>query len=419
LFIYLFLIIYIITGIKDSKEEFLKSLGGVMESSAAAQQNQKLLNEESTLRLEMTRTMMVEQEKERTIMAKEDIAVRQFEIDTETLRAAPYLLLQIEKAREFSRLLQLIVEPPIILSRLIFLMGFDFEGGLRVMCQDPANYRMLDVIALPIQYPEDEENLCQELIKLIGKGHRNLVKVVDFSIHQVRGFTFTGYKAVNERSAIIVMEKYDGPNVMEYLQENWEETKNDDFRTMLLQIVNGIRGCHEESIVHRNFHEDSVVVELPPGSRVVAGGIASVAGAPVGPVQKWGAFKFNCRLGEYWITQNPRRAGCQYSMGRSDWGIRCRPPETFGGFKVSEASDMYAFGICVYQWATGGRNLPNMTTMHVDNLQAHIPLKWGTWVFSLLRMCLQQNPKHRAKSIEVHRFLSNRKICMGLRNTHY
>ena len=75
----------------------------------------------------------------------------------------------------------------------------------------------------------------------------------------------------------------------------------------------------------------------------------------------------------------------------------------YHSFSFSYYLQCRSFGVCVYHGATGGRNLP--TVFKIEDLKSHIPLKWGTWVHALLKMCLSQNPKARASAIEIQRFL--------------
>jgi serine/threonine protein kinase len=294
------------------------------------------------------------------------------------------------------------------------------------MCQDPANYKFLDVIAIPMLYPEDEEEYSVQLSALIGKQHRNLTRVVDFSIHLARNFSFTGFSAVSERMAITILERYDGPNMLEYMKERWNYINNTDFRMLLCQIMNGLIGLHEEGIVHRNLGPTCIIVELPAGMRRVKGGMAGAKSENIKEVAERvddkgaGAAnliatykKSNARLGEYWFLFNPRKAGCGYSQGRSDWGNRITvPPECSSGKPITEKSDVYAFGVCVFIWATAdaGKTFPDMMFTRIDQLKEMIPLKWGAWVYTLLRMCLEKDPAKRAGSKEVLSFLSSRTI---------
>ncbi len=345
--------------------------------------------------VETNRIIMNQEETERAQMNIEEQKTRAVWIAGETQRSKPYLLVQSEFGKDFSRMLQMIEEPPRILARLRFMMGIPKEEGVRITCQDPSTKAYVDVATVSIMYPEDEANLQRQLMLLIGKQHRNMMKIVDYSIHNVRNYASTGFLAINERVAIAVLEKYDGPTISEYLAQY--SVSNDEYRIILAQVINGLMGCHEEGVLHRNFHPDCVVVEDP--RRKIKGGMTG--SAKVSTV--------NCRVGDYWFLYNPRSPGCPYSYGRADWGSRYTvPPEAIRQAEINEKSDIWAFGVCVYHWSTGDRQLPDLTVYKLPDLFNNIQARWGTWVQTLLRMTLQLDSNQRASGKEIYQFLSSR-----------
>ena len=116
-------------------------------------------------------------------------------------------------------------------------------------------------------------------------------------------------------------------------------------------------------------------------------------------------------LGDYWFLSNPRKPGCQYSNGRADWGHQyTAPPEVLFAQNITERSDIWAFGICCFHWATEGL-YPDVSAgkgglVDLESLIRKLPLKWGPWLHSLLRMCLQKVPRNRAVADDLFRFLT-------------
>ena len=97
-------------------------------------------------------------------------------------------------------------------------------------------------------------------------------------------------------------------------------------------------------------------------------------------------------------------------MGRADWGFaHTAAPEVQVGAQLSVETDVWAFGICVFYWATKGL-YPNFNTDSLEDLRVHIPMKWGDWVHALLRMCLQPNKDYRASAEEMYNFLAILKL---------
>jgi serine/threonine protein kinase len=118
-----------------------------------------------------------------------------------------------------------------------------------------------------------------------------------------------------------------------------------------------------------------------------------------------------CELGDFWFLSNPRKAGCVYSNGRADWGFRhTAPPEVLFGQAVTDRSDIWGLGICVFFWATEGI-YPDVSAgrgglVDIESAVKMLPLKWGPWMHSVLRMCLQKVPRNRASADDLYKFLS-------------
>lgn len=350
-------------------------------------------------KIETLREFWLSEERERKFLAREEKRARKHYIEAESLKAQPLLERQMDFEREFSRLVMYIKEPPKVLARLRFMMGSESDGGMIAMCEDPATHKMVNVMSVPILYPEDEEDLCSQMQALIGKQNANLTTIIDFSVHAVRLYAQTGFPGIDQRIALAVLERYEGETFLEFILKEWSTITNDEFRLLLAQIINGLVDLHAEGIIHRNFYEKCVIVRRP--SHIIEEEKAmgrKVAHPPKVP---------NLRIGEYWFLNNPRKSGCLYSLGRADWGARSTvPPEALNGNIIDDKSDIYAFGVCVYHWATGGRTLPQ--PFNIEEIARHIPLKWTSWVHALLRMCLNLNPRARASAQEIKRFLSRR-----------
>ena len=278
------------------------------------------------------------------------------------------------------------------------MMGTDVDGGgTKIMTQDPATKNFLDILSVPILYPEDEDFLVSQMQPLIGKQNVNLTNIIDFSVHAARIFNSNGFTGVDDRVAIAVLQRYEGIFMLDYLQREWLHLTNDAFRALLHQIMSGMIGLHEEGIIHRNFHEKCVIVRTP--AHIYA------EDPEPDPRKRYKPSKPNLRVSDYWFLSNPRGPGCEYSLGRADWGNRgTAPPESLRGNTITDKADIWAFGVCIYHWATMGRTLPGV--FNVEDLKKDIPLKWGEWVHALLKMCLAQNPAMRASSKEICIFLS-------------
>ena len=128
-----------------------------------------LVKHEVAIRLESYKFCLEAEETERKAMTVEDNLVRKNLIDAELLRTKKYVDEQVVYSRQYARIVYNIINAPLLLSRLQFCSGTMLNnGGTKVMCQDPATRMMLEVIAIPILYEDDENELKTQINYLLG-----------------------------------------------------------------------------------------------------------------------------------------------------------------------------------------------------------------------------------------------------------
>ena len=134
--------------------------------------NPEVVKEEQVrVRLDTMRELWKAENRERLCMAREERRNRKNELETEMARAAPLLEDQISYEKEWSKLCQNIQNMPRILNRLRFMMGSNADGGgIIIMTEDPATKRMLNILSIPVLYPEDEENLVSQMQVSLEEG---------------------------------------------------------------------------------------------------------------------------------------------------------------------------------------------------------------------------------------------------------
>lgn len=391
--------------------------------------------------LDIVTFLLTEEEMERQCMGQEDKDIRNYFLKAELIKCQPLLLQQNQYSRQFVQIMQLVQNPPAILQRVRFLMGEELRGGgMRVVSQDPANNQLLQVYSVPLLNKDDEVTFDQHMEKLFGKGCPNLMKVIQYCTVQLRDFTHTGFNAKNERAALVTCEYCDGPTLMEYLDANWFDTTNEMFRDYLKQFAAALVALHEEGLLHRNVHPGCVVVEAANGRKMMSAVVSAAVSKKVSKKQVALAEKPVMLLGDFNFLHIPRRTGCDTSYGRNDWGdVSTTPPEAMhstisapsivstaasrrgvrrgqsSGLTqgITDKSDVFAYGLCVYHYATRGLSIPSVLALPVsanitEHLRGHIPLKWGSWLHTLLNMCLQREPRLRASSQDVLTLLSGR-----------
>ena len=395
-------------------------------------------------RHDMQKLLLEAEECERHFMFREDIRMRSYGMHEEHLKYRDLARDQIVIYQQFNRLMSLITCPTRTLSRLLFFMGSALNsGGIRVTCLDTAENldsprSMLEVFIVPVIYPEDEEEMKRHVsaVSSACRTHRGLTPIVELSMHDVSGYTADGFSMEMTRTAMVIMERNENyPTLTEYLSRKHTFTDCELVRTFIT-VLQGLVGLHSQGVIHRNLHEGAVFVPpVPPLSSTVRtiNGVTHLNN----PV---------CRIGEFWFLENPRAIGCEYSKGRADWGDRSSaPPEARGGYQVSTASDVYAFGLCVLKWIKcldrrtspdvcvtqdaaqlERKRLPKIATKSamlgvltsgvllppnspLRNLINLVPSRWDahSWVYQLLHMCLQEDPTLRGAAKDVLAFMQS------------
>ncbi|PKY27096.1 hypothetical protein RhiirB3_528991 [Rhizophagus irregularis] len=127
----------------------------------------------------------------------------------------------------------------------------------------------------------------------------------------------------NTKDHMIIMQYADGGDLHKYLQNNFKNITWEDKLTILLEISRGVDCIHNENFIHRDLH---------------SGNILLVNG-------KW-------HIGDLGLS---RPANVTSSNDKIYGVIPYVAPEIFNGNKISKESDIYSFGIIMWELTAGCR----------------------------------------------------------------
>jgi serine/threonine protein kinase len=405
-------------------------------------------------RLEMTRLLWLAEERERKLMAAEEKNCRSVTIESLLLSVQGQLQEQIRLGRLYTVMLERMQDASMTLQKLRFHSGKALDsGGLRAVCRDQSTHKQYYVNVVPILYPEDEGELTRCCNELLGCQHPSLIRLLEYSAHQLRMFNVEGFPTINDRCVFAVFENMDeGILLPDFIRKRWNALDNEDLKCIFKQILSGLKYLHDHNIVHRNMHANCVkafeitaklathskhaetldkstkginIYDLKSLKQASTSNVLTAKSrssrdnkliANVSMAHNCRPVRNNliCKVEDFWFLSNPRKPHCAYSLGRNDWGSGLTPPPEIvrGVGSVSPASDIYAFGMCVLEWASNSQ-----TTLHgkgtypsakgIDALKAQIPLKWGGWVHDLIRQCLQMQPESRPTAQDLIDFLND------------
>ncbi|HEX4824412.1 MAG TPA: protein kinase [Candidatus Polarisedimenticolaceae bacterium] len=207
--------------------------------------------------------------------------------------------------------------------RLIERLG---EGGMGVVWKavDTTLDREVAIKILPAAFAADPERLHRferEAKVLASLNHPNVAAV--YGLHQADGIRF------------LAMELVRGRSLAEEIHRGLVPGRTVE---LALAIADGLAAAHRNGIVHRDLKPDNVMIDAEGRPKILDFGLAKtgVAGpAPDAPTQ----------LREQTTTQQGTLMGTVAYMS----------PEQAQGKPVDPRSDVFSFGIVLYEMATGRR----------------------------------------------------------------
>lgn len=183
-------------------------------------------------------------------------------------------------------------------------------------------------------------------------------------------------------TVFIAMELLEGPTLERLLLQEGKMRWSRACR-LALQIVSGLRAVHEHGIVHRDIK--------PSNCMVVRGD----RGQEHVKILDFGIAKLSLSASEHELTQTGAIFGTAKYMS----------PEQSRGQKVDARTDIYAFGVILYEMLAGrvpfeGDNFAQVATRHVKEPPPplhHLGLPPG--VEALVMRCLAKTPQERFTSM--------------------
>lgn len=162
--------------------------------------------------------------------------------------------------------------------------------------------------SLAWQHFKNEQHAAESL------KHRNIIGILDTGM--VGGYPFT------------VMEYFSGRSLKEWL-ETHDRMPGPDILSVASQIADAIDFAHAEGMVHRDIKPSNILIESTPQGRVVL--------SDFGVARVFGAVQRNITVSGNELVGSPAFLA----------------PEAIKGLEISEKSDIYSFGVVVYQMIAG------------------------------------------------------------------
>ena len=258
------------------------------------------------------------------------------------------------------------------------------EGGMGEVfrAHDTKLEREVAIKVLPPAFVEDPERLArfEREAKLLAQlNHPNIAHIY-------------GMEASGEAHAL-VMELVPGPTLAERLESG--SLSLDESLSLARQIAEAVEQAHEKGIIHRDLKPQNVKVTDDGKVKVLDFGLAKAmdptaagSGAP-----------------------SQLAASPTLTLGATVQGVilgtaAYMAPEQAKGFAVDRRADVWAFGVVLYEMLTGvspfvGDSVPDTLArvLQRDVDFTKLPDATPPAIRTLLRRCLERNPKNRLHDI--------------------
>jgi tetratricopeptide (TPR) repeat protein len=201
--------------------------------------------------------------------------------------------------------------------------------------------------------------------------HPNVCRVFEAGVHQGTGMPF------------FTMEFLEGETLAARINRQGRLTRDQAFH-LIPQMADGLQAAHEAGVIHRDFKSGNVMV--CGGERAV---ITDFGLARFRPLDSGGP-------GDMTMASNARLAGTVGYMS----------PEQMTGGDITGASDIYSFGVVLFEMAAGKlpfdeRHLINSAVQRASGeipwIRSEVPDIDPLWESAITR-CLQPDPKRRFRS---------------------
>jgi Tol biopolymer transport system component len=185
----------------------------------------------------------------------------------------------------------------------------------------------------------------------------------------------------------LVMELVEGPTLAARIAEGPIPPK--EALRFAEAIAEGLEAANEKGVVHRDLKPGNVKITPEGGVKILDFGLAKTSGRPSGPAQDPSA-----------LTKGETEPGT--ILGTTGY----MSPEQASGKPVDKRSDIWAFGVVLWEMLTGRRLFAGETVSHTlaEVLAAPIdfdklPKETPPAIRNLVRRCLERDAKNRLRDI--------------------
>ncbi|EXX56136.1 Mkk2p [Rhizophagus irregularis DAOM 197198w] len=185
----------------------------------------------------------------------------------------------------------------------------------------------------------------------------------------------------NSQNIMIIMPYYDSGDLINYITNCFYDVGWRKKLAKLKKIMQGLANIHDANIIHRDFHSGNIFI----GNKNIV-------------------FVDKITIGDLGISKSTTESSCNENYGI----IPYMAPEIFQGKKYTKASDIYSFGIIMWELMTGrrpfwDRNHDTELIIEIfDGLRPPIVTNAPNGYIELMKECWHSDPEKRPHATDIY-----------------
>ena len=253
------------------------------------------------------------------------------------------------------------------------------EGGMGEVYQatDTQLNRQVALKILPEAFATDPDRLARfqrEAQVLASLNHPGIAAI--YGIEEAEG------------TRALVLELVEGPTLADRIAHG--PIPLDDALPIAKQIAEAVEAAHEAGVIHRDLKPANIKVREDGTVKVLDFGLAKALDPnPTGDP-----------------SQSPTLTAAATQMGVIMGTAAYMSPEQASGETTDKRSDIWSFGVVLFEMLTGQRVFTGKTISHVLSAVLQVEPKWDSLPITtpqpltrLLRRCLEKEPKRRLRDV--------------------
>lgn len=283
--------------------------------------------------------------------------------------------------------------------RVLQLLG---GGGMGVVykAEDLKLGRQVALKFLPSELARDPiafQRLEQEARAASALDHPNICSIYQLGEHEGQPF--------------IVMQLLEGQTLREWIaamptRDRTSQTR--DLVKLAIQIADGLAAAHKKGVIHRDIKPANIFITNQGQAKILDFGVAKFMDTPT-PAKE---------SGDAVIAGNghaPAKAGAQSTQTEGSFGTPSYlSPEQIRREKLDERTDLFSFGLVLYEMATGRRAFSGGTATVIRDAVLNLPIVPPRQLDPSLPPDLQKIIVRSLEKDRDQRYQSANELCANL-----